>query len=163
MNKAQIIGRLGRDPEVRYTPVGVAVASFSVATSEKWRDKQTGEQKEMTEWHNVTAFGRQAEVCGQYLHKGKQVYVEGRLQTDKWEKEGVTRYSTKIILQRMEMLGSKDDGPSPAPVASPAPATSSPALDDDDDFNDDIPFAWLLPVPFAPMAIEMFNATQTVF
>ena len=132
MNKAQIIGRLGQDPEIRYTQSGAAVASFSVATSERWKDKQTGDQKEITEWHSVTAFGRQAEVCGEYLRKGKQVYIEGRLQTDSWEQDGVKRWSTKIIMQRMEMLGSKDDASNRRPQAPPEVA--------DQNLDDDIPF-----------------------
>lgn len=120
MNRAIIIGRCGRDPETRYLPNGGAVTSISIATSEKWKDKATGERKERTEWHNVTFFGRLAEVAGEYLTKGSQVCVEGRIQTDKWEdKQGNARYMTKIIASSMEMLGRdysrKDDRP-PVPT-----------------------------------------------
>ena len=104
INKAIILGRLGRDPETRYTPDGKAICSFSLATSEEWKDKHSGEKRERTEWHNITAFGRLGEVCGQYLSKGKQVYIEGRLQTDEYEKDGIKRYSTKIIAATMQIL-----------------------------------------------------------
>ena len=104
INKAIILGRLGRDPETRYTPDGKAICSFSVATSDEWKDKHSGENRERTEWHNITAFGRLGEVCGQYLSKGKQVYIEGRLQTDEYEKDGIKRYSTKIIAATMQIL-----------------------------------------------------------
>ena len=97
INKAIIVGRLGRDPEVRYTPDGTAVANFSLATSEEWKDKQTGEKREKTEWHRVVFFGKQAETIGRYMTKGRQMYVEGRLQTSSYEKDGITRYSTDII------------------------------------------------------------------
>ena len=108
LNKAMVIGRLGRDPEVRYTPDGLAVANFSIATSDEWKDKATGEKKERTEWHRIVAFGRLGEICGEYLSKGKQVYIEGRLQTRAWEKDGVKRYSTEIVASDMQMLGTKD-------------------------------------------------------
>lgn len=108
LNKAQIIGNLGKDPELKYTPSGKAVASFSVATSEKWKDAE-GNQQEKTEWHNVTAWDKLAEVIGQYLKKGSKVYIEGKLQTDKWEKDGVTHYSTKIIAKDLIMLGGKTE------------------------------------------------------
>ena len=94
INKVVLIGRLGRDPEVRYTADGQAVANFSVATSEKWKDKNTGEMQERTEWHNIVAWRRLGEICGEYLAKGKLVYIEGKLQTRSWEKDGVTRYTT---------------------------------------------------------------------
>ena len=109
VNKAIVLGRLGRDPETRYTQDGKAICSFSVATSEEWKDKQTGEKRERTEWHNITAFGRLGEICGQYLSKGQQVYIEGRLQTDEYEKDGIKRYSTKIIAATMQMLTPKAD------------------------------------------------------
>jgi len=107
INKAIIVGRLGRDPEMSYTPAGLAVSKFSIATSEEWKDRATGEKKEKTEWHRIVAFGRLAEICGEYLSKGKQIYLEGRLQTSSWEKDGITRYSTDIIANSMQMLGSK--------------------------------------------------------
>ena len=109
LNKAIVIGNLGKDPELKYMPNGKAVASFSVATSQKWKDND-GNQQEKTEWHNITAFEKLAEVIGEYLKKGSKVYVEGRLQTDKWEKDGVTHYSTKIIAKDLVMLGGKTDG-----------------------------------------------------
>lgn len=107
LNKAMIIGNLGRDPEIRYTQDGKAVTSFSIATTDKWRDKATGENREKTEWHRIVAFDRLGEICGEYLSKGKQVYVEGRLQTRSWEKDGVTRYTTEIVATAMQMLGTK--------------------------------------------------------
>lgn len=110
LNRAMIIGRLGRDPEIRYTPDGKAVASFSLATSDKWRDKQTGENRERTEWHRIVAFGRLGEICGEYLSKGKQVFIEGRLRTRSWEKDGITRYTTEIEASNMQMLGSRNEG-----------------------------------------------------
>lgn len=110
INKAILIGRLGRDPEVRYSPDGRAVANFSIATSEEWKDKDSGEKRERTEWHRIVAFGRLGEICGEYLSKGRQVYIEGRIQTREWEdKEGVKRYTTEIVASQMQMLGSRDD------------------------------------------------------
>jgi single-strand DNA-binding protein len=110
INKAIIVGRLGRDPEIRYTQDGKAIANFSVATSEEWTDKLSGEKKERTEWHRIVAFGRLGELCGEYLAKGRQVYIEGRLQTRSWEKDGVTRYTTEINASDIQFLGGKDDG-----------------------------------------------------
>ena len=110
LNKVMLIGRLGRDPEVRYTPDGLAIANFSIATSEDWKDKATGEQKERTEWHRIVAFRKLGEICGEYLSKGKQVYIEGRLQTRSWEKDGITRYITEIIASDVQFLGVKDSG-----------------------------------------------------
>jgi single-strand DNA-binding protein len=139
INKAIIIGRLGRDPEVRYTPSGVAVANFTVATSEDWKDKESGEKKERTEWHRIVAFGKLGEICGQYLSKGRQVYIEGRIQTRDWEDQnGVKRYTTEIVASQMQMLGAKDEantarpaGPSTADIAD-APFAGPQ--------EDDIPF-----------------------
>ncbi|MCW7076396.1 MAG: single-stranded DNA-binding protein [Candidatus Syntrophoarchaeum sp.] len=105
INRVILVGNVGRDPEISYTAAGLAVARFSVATSEMWKDKATGDKKEKTEWHRIVAFGKLAEICGEYLVKGKQVYIEGRLQTGSWEKDGVTRYSTDIIASEMKMLG----------------------------------------------------------
>ena len=111
INKVILIGRLGKDPEVRYTPSGVPVANFPIATSEEWKDKTTGEKQERTEWHRIEAWRRLGEICGEYLHKGKQVYIEGRLQTDAWEdRDGNKRYTTKIIAQNMQMLDSPGRG-----------------------------------------------------
>jgi single-strand DNA-binding protein len=115
VNKVILIGRLGRDPEVRYTPDGTAIANFSIATSEEWKDKNTGEKQERTEWHRIVAFRRLGEICGEYLSKGRQVYIEGRLQTRDWQdKDGNKRYTTEIVASAMQMLGSKDmaEGPS---------------------------------------------------
>ena len=111
INKVIIVGRLGQDPEVRYTPDGTAVVNFSVATSQEWKDKNTGEKKELTEWHRIVAFRKLAEICGEYLAKGRQVYVEGRLQTRKWEdtkNPGVTRYTTEIVANDVQFLGGRD-------------------------------------------------------
>jgi len=109
INKVILVGNLGRDPEISYTQAGTAVAKFSIATSWQWTNKQTGERQEATEWHRVVAFSRLAEICGEYLAKGKQVYIEGRLKTSSWEKDGITRYSTDIIADQMQMLGSRGD------------------------------------------------------
>ena len=120
INKAIIVGRLGKDPEVKYTPDGTAVANFSIATSEEWKDKETGEKKERTEWHRIVAWRRLGEICGEYLKKGKEVYIEGKLQTRQWEKDGATRYTTEIVADKMQMLGGKGDRrDEPARVAVP--------------------------------------------
>ena len=105
LNQAQLIGYLGQDPEARYLPDGTPTARLSLATTETWKDKSSGEKKERTEWHRITAFGKTAEICMQYLAKGRQVFIEGRIQTRKWDKDGQTHYSTEIIAQRMLMLG----------------------------------------------------------
>jgi single-strand DNA-binding protein len=112
VNKVILVGNLGRDPETRYTPDGAAVTNISVATTSTWKDKTSGEKRQDTEWHRVTFFGRLAEVAGEYLRKGSPVYIEGRLKTRKWQdKEGQTRYSTDIIAEQMQLLGSRrDDG-----------------------------------------------------
>ncbi|MFH1984818.1 MAG: single-stranded DNA-binding protein [Pseudomonadota bacterium] len=109
INKVILVGNLGRDPEVTYTPGGTARASFSVATTERYKDKSTGEMVEKTEWHRVAAWGRLGEICGEYLTKGRQVYIEGKLQTRSWEKDGVTRYTTEVIANEMKMLGQRGD------------------------------------------------------
>lgn len=110
INKAIIVGTLGQDPEIRYTSNGAAIANLSVATNEEWKDKNTGEKQERTEWHRVSIFGKLAEICGKYLHKGSQVYLEGRIQTRKWQdKNGADRYTTEIVAHEMQMLGSKGD------------------------------------------------------
>jgi single-strand DNA-binding protein len=111
VNKVILIGNLGKDPETRYLPSGEAVASFSIATTESWKDKSTGEKKEATEWHRISAFGKLAEICGEYLRKGSQVYIEGALRTRKWQdKEGQDRYTTEIRADQMRMLGSRGGG-----------------------------------------------------
>lgn len=139
INKVILIGRLGRDPEVRYTPDGTAVANFSVATSDEWTDKATGEKKERTEWHRIVAWRRLGEICGEYLAKGRQVYIEGKLQTRSWEKDGVTRYTTEIVASDVQFLGTRDSAePYRPPGPSEAPEYSGPPLPDDQD--DDIPF-----------------------
>jgi len=108
INKVILVGNLGADPETRYTASGAAITSIRIATSESWKDKQTGEQQERTEWHSITFFGRLAEIAGEYLRKGSQVYVEGRLQTDKWQdKDGNDRFTTKVIANEMQMLGGR--------------------------------------------------------
>lgn len=109
VNKVILVGNLGKDPETRYLPDGGAVTNISLATTESWKDKASGEKKEKTEWHRVGFFGKLAEIAGEYLKKGSQVYVEGRIQTREYEKEGVKRYSTEIIADRMQMLGGKPE------------------------------------------------------
>jgi len=140
INKVILVGNLGRDPEIRYTPSGMAVANFSVATTEKWKDKQSGEMQERTEWHRIVAWGRLGEICGEYLAKGRQVYIEGKLQTRQWEKDGVTRYTTEVVASEMKMLGSKTQGDGYRPAdQSSAPEYSGPPLPGTQD-DDDIPF-----------------------
>ena len=138
LNKAILIGHLGRDPEVRYTPNGTAVANFSVATSERWTDND-GEKQERTEWHRIVAFGKLGEICGEYLFKGKQVYIEGRIQTRSWEdKEGVKRYTTEIVANQMLMLGDKKGNGKSQGEESRNNADNAPDFSGADD--DDIPF-----------------------
>jgi len=145
INKVILIGNLGNDPEVRYTAGGAAVSNISVATSESWKDKETGEQQDRTEWHRVVFFGRLAEIVAEYLKKGSQIYVEGRLQTRKWQdKEGNDRYSTEIVASEMQMLGGRGGGAAAGQSAPPPQAESkSPAgkaAADSDFVDDDIPF-----------------------
>lgn len=152
VNKVILVGNLGRDPETRYAPDGGAITNVSIATTETWKDKN-GEKQEKTEWHRVVFFSKLAEIAGEYLKKGSQVYVEGRLQTRKWQdKDGQDKYSTEIVADRMQMLGSRqgmgggDRGERDAPADreggsraadKPAPAKSGNKFDD---FEDDIPF-----------------------
>jgi single-strand DNA-binding protein len=149
VNKVILVGNLGRDPETRFMPSGDAITNIRIATSDRWKDKQSGEMKEATEWHSVAFFGKLAEIAGQYLKKGSPVYVEGRLRTRKWQdKEGHDRYTTEIIADQMQMLGSRqgagdpdtrDTESRPAGASKPqakAPAKSGPF----DDMEDDIPF-----------------------
>jgi single-strand DNA-binding protein len=140
INKAILVGRLGRDPEIRYTPSGVAVANFSIATSERWKDKETGDMQERTEWHRIVAFGKLGEICGEYLAKGKLVYIEGRIQTRDWEdKEGNKRYTTEIVASQMKMLEAREGGDAYRPSApAKAPEYDGPPLPETKD--DDIPF-----------------------
>ncbi|MGB9498742.1 MAG: single-stranded DNA-binding protein [Dissulfuribacterales bacterium] len=155
LNKAMLIGRLGKDPDLRFTQDGRAVASFSVATSEDWKDKATGEKKERTEWHRIVAFGKLGEICGEYLSKGRQVYIEGRLQTRSWEKDGVTRYTTEIVANDMQMLDPKGssgqayNGPGnsemstttpEAPASSGGGSVGGQQAAPSGNFDDDIPF-----------------------
>jgi single-strand DNA-binding protein len=145
INKVILVGNLGQDPETRYMPSGGAVTNLRIATSESWKDKQTGEQQERTEWHSVAMFNRLAEVAAEYLRKGSQVYIEGKLRTRKWQdKEGRDRYTTEVIADEMQMLGGRGGAGSPMsggggqqrpqgqPASQPAAAVS--------DFDDDIPF-----------------------
>ncbi len=141
VNKVILIGNLGQDPEVRYMPNGGAVANVTIATTESWKDKNTGEPQERTEWHRVVFYRRLAEIAGEYLKKGSKVYVEGRLQTRKWQdRDGNDRYTTEIIANEMQMLDSRGGGnfgggggQKQAPAAEPAPAGAG-------EFDDDIPF-----------------------
>ena len=158
INKVILIGNLGKDPELKFLQSGQPVANFSIATSEKWKDKSTGETKEQTEWHNIIMFGKLAEIAGQYLKKGSSVFIEGRLQTRKWQdKTGQDRYTTEIIANEMKMLGGRGgsggsvpfgpeggsgEPPSAPPQQYPAAAPRSPAapMPGPDGFDDDIPF-----------------------
>lgn len=159
INKVILVGNLGQDPETRYLPSGGAVTNLSIATSESWKDKNTGQQQERTEWHRVVFFNRLAEIAAQYLKKGSKIYVEGSLRTRKWQnKEGVDQYTTEIVAAEMQMLDARggaggdyssapDDNYTPSPPQSRAPQQSSapankPAADNSGfgDFDDDIPF-----------------------
>ena len=122
VNKVILVGNLGRDPEVRHLESGVPVASFSVATTESYKDRNTGERKDVTEWHNVVLWRGLAEVAEKYLKKGDQVYIEGKLRTRQWEKEGVTRYTTEVIGENMTMLGSRSRSDESQPISQPASA-----------------------------------------
>lgn len=148
VNKVILVGRLGKDPETRHLESGVAVTNFSVATSENYKDRNTGERKEVTEWHNVVLWRGLAEVAEKYLHKGDMVYVEGKLRTRSWEKDGITRYTTEVVGDNMTMLGSKGSGEG----GYSAPQENSPAINVQessaggtaditaDDDTDDLPF-----------------------
>ncbi|ETR71678.1 MAG: single-strand DNA-binding protein [Candidatus Magnetoglobus multicellularis str. Araruama] len=147
-NKATLIGRLGRDPEMRYTPSGMAIANFTIATNETWKDKD-GNKQERTEWHKIVAFARLAEICGQYLSKGRLVFIEGRIQTRDWvDKENIKRYTTEIVALEMKMLESKgasssaaafrdDPGPSETDHIPAPPMAGSPPAEEN---LDDVPF-----------------------
>jgi len=148
INKVIIVGNLGQDPETRYMPSGKAVTNLRIATSESWKDKQTGEQREQTEWHSVVMYDRLAEIAAEYLRKGSQVYVEGKLRTRKWQdKEGRDRYTTEIQANEMQMLGSKGGGGGAGTESRAEPRATSggdrgsaPPPPRDDAFDDDIPF-----------------------
>jgi single-strand DNA-binding protein len=152
LNKAHIIGRLGRDPEVRYTQEGTCIVNLAIATSESYKDKNTGERKETTEWHRVVLFGRLGEIAGEYLKKGSLVYLEGRLRTRKWQnKDGQDQYTTEIVGSEMKMLGSRSDSPSSSQTSArpessksaphhEVPAHEAQPTDDGLEFDDDIPF-----------------------
>ena len=157
VNKVILIGNLGRDPEVRYAPSGSAICNVTIATSRQWKDKTSGERQEETEWHRVVFYDRLAEIAGEYLKKGRPVYVEGRLKTRKWtDKDGVEKYTTEIVAAEMQLLGSRDGGggggdetggSTGAAPRSAAPARSAPAAKPAaksatgfDDMEDDIPF-----------------------
>lgn len=139
LNKVLLIGNLGKDPETRYMPDGSAVCNFSIATTDTWKDKDSGQKQEKTEWHNIVVYRKLAEICSQYLKKGSQVYLEGRLQTRKWQDKtsGQDRYTTEIVCDEMKMLGGKQQ------AESEAPARSKPSKQQgfaSDDFESDIPF-----------------------
>lgn len=148
LNQAHIIGYLGRDPETRYMANGDAVTNFSVATTEKWKDKATGEQKEATEWHRITTFGKLAEISGEWLRKGSLVWVQGKITTKKYtDKDGIERYTTEIRADSMKMLGGRQDGEGQQYQAAPqrqqrqaAPQRQQPQGSGFDDMADDIPF-----------------------
>lgn len=149
VNKVILIGNLGRDPEVRYTPNGLAIANATLATTEAWKDKASGENQERTEWHRLVFYNRIAEITGEYLRKGSKIYVEGRLQTRKWQDQntGQDRYTTEVIVDNMQMLSSKGTGTaSPSLDSAPAPekmlesATAGASAQAADNFDDDIPF-----------------------
>ena len=154
VNKVILVGNLGRDPEVRYAPSGAAICNVTIATSRNWKSKDSGERQEETEWHRVVFYDRLAEIAGEYLKKGRPVYVEGRLKTRKWtDKDGVEKYTTEIIAQEMQLLGSReggampgDDASSATPRAAPAARSAPPAKPAPkpatgfDDMDDDIPF-----------------------
>ena len=156
VNKVILVGNLGKDPEIRYTPSGAAMANITLATSDSWKDKQTGEQQERTEWHRIVFFSRLAEIVGEYLKKGSQIYVEGRIQTRKWQDQsGQDRYTTEVVGNEMQMLGSKGGGSSMASgdvdfdQSAPSDTSSEKSMPGKsagkpagaaDDFDDDIPF-----------------------
>ena len=142
VNKVIIVGNLGADPDTKYMPSGAAVTNLSVATNESWKDKQTGEQKDRTEWHRVAMFGRLAEIAAEYLRKGSQVYIEGKLRTRKWQdQQGNDRYTTEIIADEMQMLGGRTGSGAPAMGDfGPPPGGPPQGGGGGGDFDDDIPF-----------------------
>jgi len=137
VNKVILIGNLGRDPELRFTPTGMALCTFSIATSRKWRDKQTNEMKELTNWHRIVLWDKQAELAKQYLTKGSSVYIEGRIETRSWDDNGVKKYMTEIVGQRLEFLSKRGDQPTGEHEAPPPEADAASPLTGEDD---DLPF-----------------------
>ena len=146
VNKVIIVGNLGKDPEVRHLENGATVANFPVATSETYKDRNTGEKREQTEWHNIVLWRGLAEVAEKYLHKGDQVYIEGKLRTRSWEKDGITRYTTEVVGDNMTMLGSRSGGGGNTPPPSTADEPAQPSqqattsIESGDDASDDLPF-----------------------
>jgi single-strand DNA-binding protein len=143
INKVILVGNLGAEPETRAMPSGMTVCNIRIATSESWKDRQSGEQQERTEWHRVAMFGRLAEIAAEYLHKGSQVYIEGSLRTRKWQdKQGAERYTTEIVASEMQMLGGRGGGApaADAPRERSEAEPQSPAGGTRDEFDDDIPF-----------------------
>ena len=143
VNRVILIGNLGQDPEVKYMPSGGAVTNVSIATTDSWKDKESGEKKENTEWHRVVFFNRLAEIVGEYLRKGSQVYIEGNLRTRSWEDNGVKRYTTEIVAREMQMLGSRGSSDPQAGGQAPQQQGNAPqqqAPQNFDNFDDDIPF-----------------------
>ncbi len=141
VNKVILIGRLGKDPEIRYFQDGTAVANFTIATSEEWKDKESGEKREKTEWHRIVAFRRLGEICGEYLSKGRQVYISGRLQTREWEdKDGNRRWTTEIVANEMQMLGSRESGSGNRDADAYQPPGMPGQGSGLDEPEDDIPF-----------------------
>ena len=140
LNKVLLIGNLGRDPETRYMPDGGAITNVSIATTERWKDTD-GNKQEKTEWHRVAFFGKLAEIAGEYLKKGAPIYVEGKLQTRKWQdKDGQDRYITEIVANNLQMLGRREENQDAEPVKQDKPAQDKPKGGAFDDFEDDIPF-----------------------
>ena len=137
-NKVILEGNLGKDPETRYTQGGDAVCNFSIATTERWT--KDGEKKEKTEWHNIVIFGKLAEIAEKYLRKGFRVLLEGKLQTRKWEKDGVTRYTTEVVVSQVDLIDFPDDGERAEPVAKPAAKPKAAKPKGGDELDDDIPF-----------------------
>ena len=140
INKVILVGNLGRDPETRYMPSGNAVTNVSVATSKSWKDRDSGEQKDRTEWHRVVFFNRLAEIANEYLRKGSKVYVEGELRTREWEREGQKHYTTEVVANEMQMLDNRGDMPVSNTDVNPTSTTNNFASPPPEDFDDDIPF-----------------------
>lgn len=174
LNRCEFIGNLGRDPELRYTPSGQAVANFSIACNESWKDKESGEKQERTEWIRLQAWGRLAEIAGEYLKKGAQVYVAGRMQTRKYEKDGEEKYITEVVMTELKMLGSREGGGGYQPKDEDAPPEarrSGGRTDasqrqkslptDAPPFDDDIPFAWAIALPIGAL-MAAFSSFATV-
>jgi len=132
LNKVMLIGNLGKDPDVKYTQDGRAIANFNIATSEEWKDKASGERKEKTEWHKIVVFGKLAEICGEYLVKGKKVYIEGKLQTRSYEKGNITRYTTEIVCSDMQMLDARGQSGQSQGHAQQQPEPAGPDVGDGD-------------------------------